>query len=185
MPIRTPTSTRGTQKGHPLEPNSRHVGFRRHKRAPLSRITSMKAQRATLPWSQLLPCRLEEARRATSSRLAWIVLAGIRLAGGRRPPLITHCSGGRPKVTCAGSLSIFAPAFRASAVLFQSFVIHPSLPETTQQKDICVQIPFGPPLAGGLHILRIPSWHPSFCVDHGRILDSACKKTFMQSESPL
>ena len=87
-----------------------------------------------MPWSQLLPCRLEEARRAASGRLAWIVLAGIRLAGGRRPPLITHCSGGRPKVTCAGSLSIFAPAFRASAVLFQSFVIHPSLPETTQQK---------------------------------------------------
>ena len=60
-------------------------------------------------------------------------------SSGGRPkasiePLITHCSGGRPKVTCAGSLSIFVPAFRASAVPFQSFVIHPSLPKTTQQK---------------------------------------------------
>ena len=100
-------------------------------------------------FSSLYACIYLYLRWPASGRLAWIVLAGIRLAGGRRPPLITHCSCGRPKVTCVRSLSIFSPAFTSNSSIAS---------RNNSTEDICVQIPFGPPLAGGLHILRIPSW---------------------------
>ena len=78
-------------KGHPLEPNCCHVGS-----MTMKATTSICGTRKCTPRSLLLPCRLEEVWRAAAGRLHWIVLAGMRLVGGRRPPWITASSRSSP-----------------------------------------------------------------------------------------
>ena len=85
------------------------------------------------------------AWRVAKGRLHCIVLAGMCLAGARRPPLITQRLGGRPEAARVCSLLICSPAFLKSLYLPSNSAF---ASRSNSTEDIRIQIPFGPPLAG-------------------------------------
>ena len=76
------------------------------------------------PSQKRLPCvecgGHQRVGQGCSRTLVWQVAKGrlnwIVLAGGRRPPLITQCLGGRSKVARVCNLVIFTPAFRIGII---------------------------------------------------------------------